>query len=156
MNTMRMPGFTGEASLYRTDNHYRFAAGSGFVNNGSANIIPQDCGFWKTLECGFFTAATEAACALLCLSGAPPVACYGCVVGVGGLSVYINCKDCLPGWLRDILNLVDHGGDGGGGGGGSMCCPHNQICSCGGRCVNVNGQLRCVDGTCLGPNQECP
>jgi len=38
-STMRIPGFTGEASLYKTDGHYRTAGAS--VQTGTGTVIPQ-------------------------------------------------------------------------------------------------------------------
>jgi hypothetical protein len=161
MSAMKMPGFTGEVSLYRTNNHYRSGAGS-VVLSGNANLIPQGCGVWQTVKCLGFTGAALAGCGLLCV-GSPPVVCYGCLIGVGGLASYIDCKDCLPGWLRAILDLFEsgggNGGTGGGGGGGGgpkkgPCgCPLGTKC-CGG-CTKIPGQGLVCNGDCVAPNESC-
>ena len=151
---MNMPGYAAEASLYRTNSHYAVARGGGFLSNGNATLVPQGCGVFQGIFCGSIIAAGGAACAALCLYG--PAPCAGCwITFLGGL--YGSCKDCIPGWMKDLIDIFESGGSGGGGGSGPpRCCPVGTTCRCGGQCVTVNGQLRCVDGVCLRPNQECP
>lgn len=43
---MNLPGFTAEAGAYKTNNHYRLAAGGNFSGDGTASVVPQDCG-WR-------------------------------------------------------------------------------------------------------------
>jgi class 3 adenylate cyclase len=72
--------------------------------------------------------------------------------------LFAFCRDCLPEWLRDLINAIEGGnGGGGGGGGGAMCCPVGKTCKCGGVCVrHPDGTMSCVGGSCLKPNQVCP
>jgi hypothetical protein len=58
MNTMNIPGFTAEISLYKHGTSYRmWAGGSG---NDSSRVIPQ---LPKWFKCGVAIAAQTAACA---------------------------------------------------------------------------------------------
>ena len=152
---MSMPGFTAEASLYRTTNHYVASAAGGSAGVG-AELVPQDCGLFKEIFCSVAVAACVAACGALCLDGGP-AACAGCAtIAMGGL--FVTCKDCLPGFIQALINIFEGGGGGGGGGGGPpQCCPPGRTCSCGGRCVRqTDGSIRCVGGLCLAPHQACP
>jgi hypothetical protein len=131
---MQLPNFTAEASIYQTKSHYRHIAGGSHLVYGNGNIFPQDCGFFTGTFwfCLATVASTTAACALLCLDGGPQ-ACGVCVTAALGAD-YGECKDCLPGWIRALLDIFEGGGGGGGGGGpppdctatgcgpGAMCC----------------------------------
>jgi hypothetical protein len=134
---MRTPGFTGEASVYKTNNLYRLAAGGSFPTDGSTKVVPQECRLFEEVVCGGFIAEGVVLCGGLCAAG--PEACLACWAGVLG-GAYDLCKDCIP-------------AGGGGGGGPAPCCPVGTTCRCGGKCVPGQG---CVDGVCLRPNQECP
>jgi hypothetical protein len=130
---MHMPGYTAEASLYKTRRLYRGRRGTFGVNTNRSVTAALDCHD----ECLLKYFACEAGC-LIGTSGLGLIFCIGgCAVAAA------ECGNQCP-------------SDGGGGGGGSLCCPVGTSCRCGGRCVNVNGQLRCVDGMCLRPNQQCP
>jgi hypothetical protein len=158
MNTMNMPGFAAEASLYHTNNHYRLAAGGPFLSgNGITTVIPQGCGWGKTILCGAGVAFGGAVCVGICLDPLlGPAPCYVCWATALPGSLLAFCKDCIPGWMRAIIDAFESGG-GDGGGGADLCCPVNQTCKCGGKCVrDPNGRLSCVGGVCLHHLQECP
>jgi hypothetical protein len=150
---MNMPSFTADASLYQARNHYRSTAAGRFLDDGRATVTPQACGLAKGIICGTFIGAGAAACAAFCFSG--PVPCAGCwAFYLGGL--YQFCHDCIPEWMRDLIDAVEGNGGGGGGGGVPQCCPHGKTCRCGGRCVtNPSGTISCVGGKCLAPHEEC-
>jgi len=149
---MNMPGYAAEASLYRTNSHYAAARGGGFLSNGTTSVLPQGCGWLEGGICGTFIAASTAACIALCLDGGP-IACAGCWTTALG-PLFGLCKDCIPAWMRALIDEFESGGGGGGGGSGPpLCCPIGRSCRCGGKCVPGQG---CVDGVCLRPNQECP
>src|SRR4051794_18857325 len=110
---MNLPSFTAEASLYRTNNHYRFAAGGSFPGAENTTVIPQGCGLFKGIFCGVAIATGTAACTAFCLSG--PAPCFACwTTLLGGL--YVSCRDCIPGWMRALIGIFESGGGGGGGG----------------------------------------
>lgn len=113
---MNMPAFTAEASLYQTINHYQSAAGGSYLLNGNpTSVTPQACGWIKGGVCGTFIAGGTVLCVSACLAG--PAACALCWAGfLGGL--YGFCRDCIPGWMRALIDAFESGGGGSGGGGG--------------------------------------
>jgi hypothetical protein len=149
-----LPGFTAEASLYQTNNHYRSAAGGSVLRDGNATVTPQDCGWIKGSICGGWIAAGIPFCSASCVIGAAGggIPCWICWTGfLGGLYGY--CRDCLPGWISDLLDLAESGGGGGGGGGGGS--PQPVTCPSGTRCCDpVNGL--CQAGACFPPSMQCP
>jgi hypothetical protein len=82
---MTMPGFTAEASLYKTNGCYQLIASGGFLSDGSTTVVPQGCGFFRWLACG----AAVGACVPLCGINIP------CYVGCLGISIYGFCRDCI-------------------------------------------------------------
>lgn len=142
MNTIQIPGFTAEAALYRTNNHYQFAAGGSFLSDGNKSVTPQGCGWIKGGICGAFIAGGIAVCTASCLAspalGGFP--CYLCWTSFLG-GTYGYCRDCIPGWMRALIDVFEGGGgsSGGsssGGGGGPVrdprrCCERNEF----GRCI---------------------
>src|SRR5262245_20261693 len=158
---MQLPNFTAEASIYHTTVHYRHTAGGSLLAHDNGNVIPQDCGLFKGIFCGVTVGATTVACGAICAeavatAGASLAPCYVCVTAALG-AVYGVCKDCLPGWIRDIINLFESGGGGGGGGGGGPipCCPPGRRC-CGTCQVRPDGRGLFCDDICVGPGQSCP
>jgi hypothetical protein len=141
---MQLPNFTAEASIYQTTSHYRLTAGGDLLAHGNGNVVPQDCGWFQGIFCGVVVAATTAACSALCFGG--PLPCGVCVTAALGAS-YGACKDCLPSWIRALLDIFESGG----GGGGPSCCPPGTICSCGGHCFSG-----LCTGICLPPGAACP
>lgn len=156
---MTLPGFGAEASAYVTNNAYRQTAGAGHAANGALEVVPQDCGFVEGLVCAPVIAGGIAICTASCLASAElgGIPCYLCWAAFAG-SLYGFCRDCIPAWIRAIIDGVEGGGGGGGGGGGvPLCCPPGKSCRCGGRCVTqADGSIRCVGGLCLSPHQVCP
>ncbi len=147
MNAMNMPGFTAETSLYQTNNHYRFATGRSFLSNGNSTVIPQDCGPLHTGFCAGGLALGATLCTGICLEPRAGIAlCYVCWATALPGAALAFCKDCIPGWIRAIIDAFESGG-----GGGPSCCPPGTICSCGGHCV---GSL--CTGICLPPGAACP
>jgi hypothetical protein len=151
---MNLPGFTAEAGVYRTNNHYRLAAGGTFLGGAKTTAVPQGCGLFQGIFCGAVIALGSAACLAFCLSG--PAPCFGCwTIELGGL--YESCKDCIPAWMKALIDEFEggggSGGGGGGGGGGSTCCPPGKRCC--GTCVKVAGGTKC-DDVCVGLHQVCP
>jgi hypothetical protein len=67
--------------------------------------------------------------------------------------LYTVCQGLCT--LGDAIGGLFDGGDGGGGG-PPQCCPFGTSCRCGGSCQTVDGQLQCVNGVCLRPDQVCP
>jgi hypothetical protein len=152
---MTVPTFNAEASLYRAENHYRSAAAANHSAQEGFTVMPQSCGLFRGIFCGAVIGLGSAACTALCFYGPGP--CAACwTAELGGL--YQSCRDCIPAWMRALVDAFEEGGGGGGGGGGSpSCCPQGKQCKCGGRCVTANdGSVSCVDGVCLTPTQSCP
>ena len=110
MNTTSMPGFTGEASFYKTTQTYRESRNRPSGDAGSSVVTPQlscenNCYAAATLcaaGCGFVDVICDALCAaglVLCLNacpssggaGRPPCCprgkkcCGGCVKQPGGV-----------------------------------------------------------------------
>lgn len=163
---MNMPGFTGESTFYRTKNQYRATASGIFLDDSNATVTPQGCGWAKGITCGAVIAGGVVVCTASCLAGPATggIPCYLCWSGYLG-ALYGFCRDCIPGWMRDLIDLAEGGGGGGSGGGGGggdplshlRCCGLNKLCKCGGRCVtNSDGTRSCVGGRCLNILQQCP
>jgi len=123
---MKLPGFEAEASLYKSGQAYRGTAQG--VSNAAAVVPALSCGF----DCFGNFLICNAECGFI-----DPFCDAGCV---------IKYALCLSG-CSSI--------GGGGGGGGGSCCPPGSACSCGGRCVSVDGELRCVGGVCLRRGESC-
>jgi hypothetical protein len=79
---MFMPGFTAEASLYKTSGQYH-AVVTGTPS--TTQVVPQNCPWWKVGLC----AAAVAACVASCAAG--PQACIVCFANLG----MSDCIDCL-------------------------------------------------------------
>ncbi len=162
---MKLPGFAAESSVYRTNNHYRLAAGATYLSEGNATIVPQDCGVLQGIECGAFIAAGAVFCTADCLAGAAAgpaggFPCWACWTAfLGGATA--ACWDCIPAWMKALIDEFESGGGSGGGGGafgggagGGQCgCPVGEKCC--GNCVKKGG-LRMCDGLCVRRNQQCP
>jgi hypothetical protein len=140
---MNMPRFTAEASLYHTNNHY-WSAGGSFLSDGNTTVTPQGCGIFEKLRCGFFVGLGVAGCTALCLDGGPP-ACAACWAAIFPADLYINCRDCIPSWMRALIDIFEGGGGDGAGGGGQIndctttgCGPGQVCCDCvsPGRCMS--------------------
>jgi hypothetical protein len=135
---MKYPGFGADASVYRTAHVYR---GGPYVTahmNRGALVTPQD-------SCTDSCWENYAICTGLCALGSL------ISFGAGSAPCFFGC------WVRQLQCLSNCEGTGGGGGGESMCCPIGKSCRCGGKCVTqADGSIRCVDGLCLRPHQECP
>ena len=134
---MNIPSFTAEASLYQTKNHYRGAVSGSFQGAGNATVTPQACGWIKGITCGAAIAGGTALCTAACLSG--PAACAGCWAGALAIVGYGFCRDCIPGWMRSLIDIFESGGGGGtsgggsGGGGGGVprrCCERDPFGKC--------------------------
>jgi hypothetical protein len=159
---MNLPGFTAEASLYKTNGHYRSSAGS-FSADGNA-VAPQGCGFVKGITCGAVIAGGVVVCTASCLASPAlgGIPCLVCWTGYLG-ALYGFCRDCIPSWMRALLDLAEDGGNGGGGGGGGgplppptkgPCnCPLGSRCC--GPCVKVPGQGLICDGECVPRAMAC-
>jgi hypothetical protein len=166
---MNMPGMTGEASVYKTNYHYR--ATTALVSFGDhTTVAPQ--GFWDCLGCigyvGFVATVCTPLCAACLAGGAVPTlplcaACLACVLGPGGVGTYITCRGCFTDIWGEIISVVDSllsqggGGGGGGGGGPRPCCPTHRPHCCG-NCLPLphGGGLYC-DDACIDPvHQHCP
>ena len=145
MTETNMPGFAAEASLYKTRGLYRgYGAMTG--PDTSSTVAPADANYDCTNSCLGWAEAGAVVC-MLAAGLFTPAAGATCLMGdaLTALKCIIACPP--PG---------NGGGGNGGGGGPAPCCGYFRTCRCGGKCVNVNGQLRCVDGFCLGPNERCP
>ena len=79
----RMPGFTAEAALGRSSNHYRNGP---TVSVDVDSVVPQDCGFFKNVGC---VLGPFSWCALAGLGGAEPF--WNCVDQASGGS----CLECI-------------------------------------------------------------
>src|SRR5262245_1655633 len=144
---MTMPRFTAEASLYQTNNHYRFATGGSFLSTGNTTVIPQGCGLLQTALCTASVAGGIALCTGICLEPGGGIAiCCCCWASALPGSLLAFCKYCIPGWMRAIIDAFESGG-----GGGPSCCPPGTICSCGGHCYSG-----LCTGICLPPGAPCP
>jgi hypothetical protein len=133
---MAMPGYTADASLYKTSVHYRGKHHAGRQSYGNVGVSPQACSGFKVLVCNPLIFACN-----LCLALLPNVPLVvGCYAGcLGGL--YLYCRDCL-----DLIDVPSNGGGGSGGGG---CCPRGRRCC--GSCASGT-----CDDVCVGPGQSCP
>jgi hypothetical protein len=130
----KYPGFSADASVYKTTNVYRGVA----CTNKVALVSPQS-------SCTDSCWESYALCDGLCTVGA--ILSFGAGTG----PCFYGC------WVRQVQCLANCEGTTGGGGGSSMCCPVGKNCRCGGKCVKqADGSIHCVDGLCLTPNQECP
>jgi hypothetical protein len=147
---MNMPGFTGDASLYQTNNSYWSAAGS-YLSPGSTTVTPQACRWYAEAPiCTGIIAGGAAVCAASCIAGGGPLGgypCYLCWTAYLG-ALYGFCRDCLPAWIKALIRPFEGGGDDGG---QQSCCPPGTICSCGGHCV-----VGLCTGPCLPPGAPCP
>jgi len=124
---MTLPGFTADASLYRTMNLYRSGISANTSTGPRAGLVsPQ-------LDCGLICFGEFLACAAGC-AFLDPLCDAGCAITYGL---------CLA-------NCPSSGG--GGGGGPPPCCPLGTSCRCGGRCVPGKG---CIGGACLRPGESC-
>lgn len=150
---MQMPGFTAEASMYRSKNLYQSSAAAGLLRDSGTGVVPQDCGWASGILCGTLIGVGAAACTAFCFSGPGP--CAACWLAYLG-GVYQFCHDCIPAWMRALVDEFESGGGsggGGGGGGGGGCCPPGKRCC--GNCAKVSGRLMC-DDVCVGRRQACP
>jgi hypothetical protein len=133
---MTLPGYTAEASLYRTSVHYRGKHHAGRQGYGNLGVAPQACSGFKVLVCNPAILACN-----LCLAFFPSVplvlGCYAACLG----GLYAYCGDCL-----DLIDVPSNGGGGSGGGG---CCPRGRRCC--GSCASGT-----CDDVCVGPGQSCP
>ena len=59
---MMMPGFTAEAALYKTNEHYQLAASGGQGLEGDVTVSPQACPWWEWPIC----ATKISACTTIC------------------------------------------------------------------------------------------
>jgi hypothetical protein len=162
---MSMPSFTAERALYQTANHYRSVTGRNFASDGTT-VNLQGCDIWDKIECGAFVLGAGLVCGAFCAAG--PVACAACVAPILGGDLCVPCYDCLPGFIRDLIDQISgghcgpgrhggggNGGGGGGGGTGGPCgCPRGTKC-CGG-CTKVPGQGLVCNDACVGPKEQCP
>ena len=151
-NMMNMPGFTAETSLYRTNNHYRFVAGT-FLSDESTTVAPQGCGLPDLLAC------------LGLIGGCIPIVYEACESDPGSCATawalclgasYAMCKDCITSIVEGGGGEGGGGGPGGGGVGGTPnppCPPGTRCC---GRIIKVPGQGLICEGDCIGPREECP
>jgi hypothetical protein len=146
---MNIPGYTAEASVYKTNNHYRLTAGGSFPSDGNTTVTPQDCSWFFELPiCAGVIAGGVAVCTASCLAGAAAgplggIPCALCWTTFLGAS-YGFCRDCIPEWMRALIDAVS--GDGGGGGG--VVCGSNQ------KCCETDAQGRCT--LCSPPHGQCP
>lgn len=144
---MTVPGFNAETSLYKSSNHYRLAASGNFLGDGNAFVVPQGCGRIKTGVCAVGVLGAGTLCAAVCIESSGAF-CAACIAIVLPGSLYGFCRDCLPGWIRAILDAFDSSG---GGGVELPCCPPGTVCKCGGHC-----ELGQCTGPCLPPGAACP
>jgi len=130
---MNMPGFTAETSLYQTSNHYRSDGGS-FLSNVNTTVTPQACGIFSTKfwTCALIIGNGITVCSGACAAG--PLVCAGCWAVVFGGTLAVDCYECIPGWMRDVI-------EGGGGDGGSP----PRCGRTGSPCGNI-GDLPCCSG----------
>jgi hypothetical protein len=153
---MSIPGFWAEASVYRTNNHYRPVFGSTYPNIVNTSAVPQGCGLFEEIACGVNIGVGIVLCTAACFLG--PDACLLCWAAALG-NDYAFCQDCIPGWMRDLINSVEGDGDGGGGGGlgapkGQCNCPAGTKCC--GKCVTQVVGLKPVQ-ICVGHcKATCP
>ena len=151
----KMPGFAGEASVYQTINHYR-SAGKNFQSVGNTTVTPQGCGWIKGGVCGAAIAGGTVLCTSACLGG--PAPCVACWAGALAIVGYGFCRDCIPGWMRSLINLAEGGGGGtgsgsGGTGGGGRPNPRPVRCEVGEKCCEHDENGNCID--CVPRTARC-
>jgi hypothetical protein len=161
---VQLPNFTAEESIYHSTNHYRHTAGGSLLAHENGTFIPQGCGIFESIFCPVAVVAVGLTCTAICAdalatAGASLAPCYVCVTAALGAS-YGACKDCLPAWIRDLINLFESGGGGeGGGGGGTLpqCCPdpNRSYCCPPNSCKALpHGGSTCT-GTCVESARVC-
>jgi hypothetical protein len=133
---MNIPGFTSEASLYKSTSVYRGHSGGTRLDTAS-NVVAaaSDC----EIACG----VADLACLTGCSIFLGPICAFLCQVGT------VACLEACQGGGGS-----GGGGGGGGGGTGGPCgCPQGTKC-CGG-CTKVSGHLVCND-ECIKKGEVCP
>jgi hypothetical protein len=142
---MNVPGYTADASLYRSAHMYRPSNAAELAEAATAVsglVLAQ----LKGGACIAGCIGVEIVCATAC-AWAGPVGGIICEIGCGA-----QLADCVANCPPDPT-----GGGGGNGGGpppAPMCCPPWHKCC--GKCVNLpTGGQRC-DGQCIGPTEVCP
>jgi hypothetical protein len=154
---MNVPLFNAEASLYRTGTHY-VQSGAASLSAGGSAITPQSCGWIKGITCGAAIAGGTALCTASCFAG--PAACAACWAGALAIVGYGFCKDCIPAWMRALIDTFEGGGGGGGGGGstggGGGGRPHPRPIGCdpGEKCCEHDAEGNCT--LCIPHNFACP
>lgn len=146
MSAMTVPGFTADASAYRTINHYRSTAGGSFGGDGSAAVLPQKCPWYsfKGIACEASIYSATGACAGACEVIGP--ACASCwLLALGG--VYALCKECVPEWVKAVIQQFQQDG------GGDSAPPVLQPCPSG-QCCAWDSNGNCT--ICRGLGQPCP
>ena len=88
---MTFPGFTAEASLNKTSNHYLLHAHVYSPSNGSATVYPQACGTLRLIGCVGFIGTCSVGCAL----ATGGIGTVGCIAACLALSGAAGCVDCL-------------------------------------------------------------
>lgn len=163
MNAVKIPGFTADASVYKTNSHYRLALRGNSPGHVDTRVAPQACEWYQEYTCGPIIGGGAVLCNSVCVeaalnpTGLPSLAgCYYCWKVYLG-PVFDLCRGCLKEWLQYLLNTYEaRSGGGDGGPPPPQCCPSGRTCRCSGTCQTVNGQLRCVGGYCLRPTESCP
>ncbi len=90
---MRLPSFTGEASLYKTD--WSFRGYSGAAGVAAQAIVPsQLCGWGCYALCGVSAVGCGAAC--LFSTGPALVACIAAACGLAAASCVAECPPTCP------------------------------------------------------------
>jgi hypothetical protein len=156
---MDIPGFAAERSLYQTKNHYWLAADGGSRISGNETVTPQGCGFVEGLVCGALIPIATTFCVGTCVEsgGLACAACFSVALG----AAYSACKDCLPAWIRAIIDSGSGDGGGGGGGGGGTTTTHGPCgcplrTRCCGKCVKMPGRAPFCDDECVATHLQCP
>jgi hypothetical protein len=73
---VKVPRFTADASLYKTDRHYLCASRRSF-SSVNADLVPQGCGWGKGIVCGALIGTGAVACSALSFYG--PAPCFTCL-----------------------------------------------------------------------------
>lgn len=110
-NAMKVPGFTAEASLYKSTRLYHGYSGRTRLDTAS-DVVPaqSDC----EIACGIADVVCLAACTFL--GPFAPLCWAGCTA-----ATVVCLSECQ------------------GGGGPPPCCPLGKSCRCGGTCVPGKG-----------------
>jgi hypothetical protein len=138
---MYVPGYTADASLYRSARMYR-PFNSVKLTQATAAAPRLTLAQVSGTDCIALCQAVEASCAVACLWAGPGLPACEVACAVADTACVLLCP---PGPAD---------GGGGFGGGPRRCCPPGTRCC--GACVPLPSKGFQCDDVCVGPHESCP